>query len=296
MKFSNLYKAACAAGLLLTAATFSSCEKDGNPNKLPEIDKSKYEGTVAGYASSDDVFKENLVAYFSFDENYSEKLSNTAPTQTSGNTLIDAGVRGKALNLNNGYLYYANQFAAFRTEALKSFTVSQWVKISNNGSKRTMLMQIARPGIFDGNLDIRLNTNGQPATNTDILRIGPRFSTVGGGSQDNLNANASPKIGPDRWVHIAMSYNGATGRFNLFANGINIGSYSDRGVGNNLFKSNEPSELIFGANYNLIPGKAVNTSVEYGAMTGVIDEVRIYNIFMPDSIIKALYELGLAKK
>jgi len=292
MKFSNLYKAA----ILITAATFSSCEKDGNPNNLPDIDPKVYEGTVGGYKSSDEVFKENLVAYFSFDENYSEKLTNTAPTQTAGNSLIDAGIRGKALNLNSGYLYYANQFAAFKTDALKSFTVSQWVKISNNGSKRTMLMQIARPGMFDGNLDIRLNTNGFPSTNTDVLRIGPRFTTVGGGSQDNLNANASPKIGPNNWVHIALSYNGSTGRFNLFANGINIGTYSDRGVGNNLFKAYEPTELIFGGNYNVIPGKAVNTSVEYAAMTGVIDEVRIYNVFMPDAIIKALYELGVAKK
>jgi hypothetical protein len=292
MKFSNLYKAA----IMLTAATFSSCEKDGNPNNLPGIDPKIYEGTVAGYKSSDEVFKENLVAYFSFDENYSEKLTNTAPTQTAGNSLIDAGVRGKALNLNGGYLYYTNQFAAFKTDALKSFTVSQWVKISNNGAKRTMVMQIARPGIFDGNLDMRLNTNGFPATNTDVLRINPRFTTIGGGSQDNLNANASPKIGPNNWVHIAMSYNGSTGRFNLFANGINIGTYSDRGVGNNLFKAYEPTELIFGGNYNVIPGKAVNTNVEYAAMTGVIDEVRIYNVFMPDAIIKALYELGLAKK
>jgi hypothetical protein len=157
-------------------------------------------------------------------------------------------------------------------------------------------MQLARPGIFDGSLDIRLNTNGYPASNIDVLKVGPRFSTVGGGSQDNLNATLSPKIGPGNWVHLVLSYNGKTGRFNVLTNGINIGSYSDRGVGNNLFKANEPGEFIIGGNYNVIPGKAVNTSTEYAAMTGKIDEVKIYNAFMPDAVVNAMYKLYLEKK
>lgn len=295
MKLSNLYQSCCIIGALLVTVTLLSCEKDGNPNGLPETNTSKYEGTIGGFASTDEIFKDNLVAYFSFDENYNEKISGVAPTLKAGESLV-TGFKGKALNLNAGYLYYATQLAAFKTEAFKSFTVSQWIQISNNGSKRTMLMQLARPGIFDGSLDIRLNTNSYPASNIDVLKVGPRFSTVGGGSQDNLNANLSPKIGPNNWVHLVLSYNGATGRFNVLANGVNIGSYSDRGVGNNLFKSNEPSELIFGANYNVLPGKTVNTNTEYAAMTGKIDEVRIYNVFMPDAIVKAMYQLGLANK
>lgn len=281
--------------LLVGSVTLSSCQKDDNPNNLPEVNPADYVGTIDGFRSTDEIYPNNLVAYFSFDDNYSEKISNTAPTQAAGNSLVD-GFKGKALNLNSGYLYFANQFAAFKTDVFKSFTISQWIKISNNGSKRTMLMQLARPGIFDGNLDIRLNTNSYPATNTDVLKVGPRFTTLGGGSQDNLNANLSPKIGPDNWIHLVLSYNGATGRFNVLTNGINIGSYSDRGVGNNVFKAYEPTELIIGGNYNVIPGKAINTNVEYAPMTGVIDEVRIYNRFMPDAIIKSMYKLGLAKK
>jgi hypothetical protein len=295
MKIFNLYRKIYAAGLVLSVITLSSCEKDGNPNNLPDIDPAQYAGTIGGYKSSDEIFKDNLVAYFSFDENYTEQISKTAPTQAAGNSLVN-GFKGKALNLEAGYLYFANQFAAFKTDVFKSFTVSQWIQISNNGSKRTMLMQWARPGILDGSLDIRLNTNSYPASNTDILKVGPRFSTVGGGSQDNLNANLSPKIGPTNWVHLVLSYNGKTGRFNVLTNGINIGSYSDRGVGNNLFKSNEPGEFIIGGNYNCIPGKVLTSSTEYAPMTGKIDEVKIYNAFIPDAIVKAMYELELAGK
>ncbi|WP_199120148.1 LamG domain-containing protein [Pedobacter sp. ASV28] len=295
MKFSHIYTKGCLLGLFLAGLTFSSCKKDGNPNNLPSVSPSAYEGKIDGFASTDEVFSDNLVAYFSFDDTYNEKFSNASPTLKTGDSFV-SGFKGKALSLNAGYLYYATQFAAFKTDAFKSFTISQWIKISNNGSKRTMLLTLARPGNLQGNLNINLNTNSRPATNLDFIGIQPVFATVGGGTQDNLNANSSPKIGPDNWVHLVIAYNGSTGRFNIVANGVNIGSYSDRGVGNSLFKSYEPSELIFGANYNLIPGKAINADASYAAMTGTIDEVRIYNRFMPDAIAKALYQLGLANK
>jgi hypothetical protein len=295
MKKFNSYKKYCLLGIALSAVAFSACKKDGNPNKLPDADAAKYAGTIDGYSSSDEVYPENLVAYFPFDENYNEKVSGTAPTITAGSTLV-AGVKGQAASLNAGYLYYGTQFAGFRTDVFKSFTISQWVQISNNGSKRTMLFQLARPGMFNGSININLNTNSRPASNTDFIGIQPVFSTVGGGTQDNLNADASPKIGPTTWAHIVLTYNGATGRFNIFGNGVNIGSYSDRGVGNNLFKANEPSELIIGGNYNMIPGKTVNTDVSYAPMTGKVDEIRVYNNVIPDAIVKALYNLGVAGK
>lgn len=295
MKFSNIYTKGCLLALILAGATFSSCKKDGNPNNLPEVSPADYEGTIDGFRTTEDVFKENMVAYFSFDDTYNEKLSNIAPTLKSGDSFV-TGFKGKALNLNSGYVYYGTQFNAFKTDVFKSFTISQWIKILNNGTKRTMLLTIARPGLLQGNLNINLNTQARPATNLDFIGVQPIFATVGGGTQDNLNNTTSPKIGNDNWVHLVIAYNGLTGRFNIVANGVNVGSFSDRGVGNNLFKSYEPSELIFGANYNLIPGKTVNADVAYAPMTGVIDEVRIYNRFMPDAIAKALYNLGKAGK
>lgn len=293
MKFLNLYTKSWLFGLMLTTSIFSSCKKDGNPNDLPKVNPNDYQGKIDGFASTDEVFASNLVAYFSFDDTYNEKISNTAPTLKAGDSFV-TGLKGKAVNLTAGYLYYGTQFSALKTDVFKSFTISQWIKISNNGSKRTMLLTIARPGLLQGNLNINLNTN-RVATDVAYLGIQPVFAAVSG-TQDNLNATLSPPIGPDKWVHLVIAYNGLTGRFNIVANGINIGSYSDRGVGNSLFKSYEPSELIFGANYNLIPGKTVNADAAFGAMTGVIDEVRIYNRFMPDAIAKALYQLGVAGK
>jgi hypothetical protein len=300
MKFSNLYTKGCMLGLVLATTTFSSCKKDGNPNNLPDVNAADYVGKIDGFSSSDEIYPKSLVAYWSFDGNKNETITNSVPTATANDSFIPGGVRGQALALNAGYMYYGKQFDAFKTASLKSFTISEWVQILNNGSKKTMLFQIARPGIFLGNLDFILETNTQPATNTDYIQIHPTFTALGGGRQDNINnfgaSNLSPKIGASKWVHLLITYNGTTGVFDLWANAIKIGNYPNRGIGNSLFNSFEPNEIIMGGNYNLIPGKTVNTDTSFGAMTGSIDEVRVFNTVLPDAYIKALYNLGLAGK
>lgn len=296
MLFSTSYKLNRTLVMACIALSVVSCKKDGNPNKLPSVSTATYEGTIDGYKSSDEVFPDNLIAYWSFDDTKNELKSATAPTTSANDSYVTGGVRGKALNLAAGYLYYATQFQAFKTASLKSFTISTWVKILNNGSKRTMLFQLARPGIFNGNINFALNTNSFPATTTNTLRIQPTFMTVGGGTQDNLNSTLSPTIGADKWTHILLTYETTTGVFDIWADGVKVGAFPNRGVGNNLFNSYEPSELIFGSNYNGIPGKTVSTDVSFAPMTGQIDEVRIYNRALPDAQIKSLFNLGKANK
>ncbi|ADY52723.1 hypothetical protein Pedsa_2171 [Pseudopedobacter saltans DSM 12145] len=276
---------------LAATVLVSACKKSDNPNNLPGVNPADYEGKVDGYDSADQIFPNNLKAYWSFDDTENELKSNTAPTQKLNDTYIQ-GVKGKALKLSGGYLYYAKQFDAFKTAALKSFTISVWVQIANNGSKKTMLMTIARPGMFLGNLDFRLNTD-----RTDqLLKVGPRFTAVGGGSQDNLNADKNPTFGANVWTHLLLTYDTNSGTFKMWANGEDIGSYNNRGVGNNLFNSFEPNEFIIGTNYNNIPGKTVSTDASFSTMSGSIDELRIYDRVLPDAHIKALYNLGKAGK
>lgn len=294
--------------IVSAVSVLSSCEKDGNPNKLPDVSPTAYEGKIDGYTSSDEIYPANLVAYWSFDGTKNETKSNTAPTSSSNDVLVAGGVKGQALSLNAGFVYYASQFNAFKTEALKSFTVSEWVQITNNGSKRTIIFQLARPGVYNGSFNFILNTQSFPASNTNELKIQPTFTTVGGGMQDNINTKRdnpgdpnyvpylTPKIGADKWTHLLVTYDSATGIFNIWGDGIKMGAFSNRGVGNNLFKSYEPGEVIIGGNYNLIPGKSVNTNAEFAAMTGKIDEIRIYNKALPDAHIKALFNLGKAGK
>lgn len=295
MNLSQSYIKRFAIAITVCTVVLSSCKKSDNPNDLPDVNPANYAGKIDGYDSADQIYPANLKAYWSFDDTKNELKSGTAPTETANDTFIQ-GMKGKAIKLNAGYLYFAQQLGALKTDSLKSFTISSWIQITNNGSKRTMLMNIARPGFLDGSFEYRLNTNSYAATVTDILKVGPRFRTIGGGYQDNLNATLSPKIGANVWTHLILTYDGVTGVFKIWANGIDIGSYNNRGTGNNLFKSYEPGEFIIGATYNNIPGKAINADVSYAPMTGSIDELRIYNTVLPDAHIKALYNLGLAGK
>lgn len=282
--------------ILLGVVIFSSsCTKDGNPNKLPAVSTSAYDGKIDGYNSSNDVFPENLIAYWSFDNTKNELVSGTAPGTTANDAFVDGGVSGKAISLTAGFLYFPTQFQRFKTDSLKSFTISAWVKIQNNGAKKTMLFQLARPGIFTGNINFILNTNANAASNTNLV-IQPNFTTVGGGTQDNLNNALYPTVGMDRWTHLLLTYDGTTGVFNIWADAVKVGGYPNRGTGNNLFKSYEPSEIIIGSNYNGMPGKSVSTDVSFAPMTGQIDELRIYNKSLGDAYIKALYNLGKAGK
>ncbi|HEX7691306.1 MAG TPA: LamG domain-containing protein, partial [Sediminibacterium sp.] len=234
------------------------------------------------------------IAYWSFDDTKNETKSGTAPSKSVNDSYAADGVRGKALELAAGYVYFNTQFARFKTDSMKSWSISAWVKLKNNGSKRTMVFQLARPGMFNGNINFALNTNGFPATNDSMLTIQPTFLTIGGGTQDNLN-NVLNKANLNNWVHIVLTYDYATGVFNNWMNGVKVGNYPNRGVGNNNYKSYEPSEVLFGANYNAA-GMTVSTDANFAPMTGKIDEVRIYNISLPDAHIKALYNLGVAKK
>lgn len=276
---------------LLIFTGFNACKKDGNPNNLPSVNPADYDGKIDGFASSDEVFPDKQIAYWSFDDTNNELKSGTGPTSAVNNSFIAGGVRGKALSLAAGYLHYATQFQKFKTDSLKSWSISVWVKILNNSdniNKRTMVFQMARPGNLNGNINFILNTNGFPSTNTTKLRINPTFSTVGGGTQDNLN-NVLDNTDLTQWVHIVLTYDFNTGVFNNWMNGVKVGNFPNRGIGNNSFKSWEPSELLIG-----VKGMPINADAGYAPMTGSLDEIRMYNIPLPDAFIKALYNLGKA--
>ncbi len=295
MKLSQIKQT--IAGALLLTVTAMSCKPDGNPNNLPSVNPADYAGKIDGFNSSDEIFPENLIAYWSFDDTKNELKTATAPGSSAGDSYVTDAVRGKSLNLTAGYLYFPTQFQKFKTDSLKNWSISTWVKIRNNGSKRTMVFQLARPGVFTGNINFHLNTQSYNAANDSILRINPTFSTVGGGTQDNLNSGAGQdKTNLNQWVHIVLTYDYSTGVFNNWMNGVKVGNFPNRGTGNNSFKSYEPSEIIIGSNYNGIPGKSVSSDVSFAPMTGQMDELRIYNRTLPDAFIKALYNLGKANK
>ena len=291
-----LYAAVIIPGLLV------SCTKE-NPNHLPSVSPSDFEGKIEGFDSSGEIAPGNLVAYWSFDGTKAESISGVDATSSANDSYIDNGVRGKGLKLNSGYVYYGNQIQALTT--LKSFTVSEWVQIVNNGSTPTLTFTLTRPGQLFGCINFLLETGQNPAADVNDLVVHPTYAAVDGGTQDNLNANwapdgpgtyYSPVIGADKWVNLMITYDSAAVIFQIYANGQRIGTTSYQQRGTAYFKAASPSDVIIGGWYNNIPGKEVTPDTWTVPMVGNIDEIRVYNTVLGAADIKALYELGAAGK
>lgn len=282
--------------VLLGSLLFVSCKKDWRG--LPKVSPKDYEGKIEGFDSSGQVASDNLIAYWSFNGTDAEIKTGTKPTSSVNATIIDGGVTGKALKLEDGYVYYAHQFPAFDT-SFKSFTISEWVQIQNNGSTPTNTFNLGRPGELWGYIDFLLETGQHPASDTNNLVVHPRFVDQNGGIQDNLNASwlksyKSPTIPPGKWTHLVITYDYTSGIFQIWADGMKIGAPDYQNRGKNHFTCAEPNEVIIGGWYNNIPGKEVTPDTWTTAMTGKIDEIRVYNKSLGDADIIALYKLGLA--
>lgn len=277
--------------------------KKGNPNNLPSVSPSDFAGKIQGFDSSGQVASDHLVAYWNFDGNQNETISGIAPTASSKIAYIPNGVRGQAISLDSGYLYYATQIPALGA-SLHSFTVLEWVQILNNGSTPTMTFQLARPGNLWGNINFLLETGQHPASDTSDLVVHPSYFD-GNGTQDNLNASwapdgagtyYSPTIGANKWVQVGVTYDSSANTIQVWSNGRRIGTTSYQNRGTNYYKPTLPDELIIGGWYNNIPGKTVTSDTWTVPMKGNIDEIRVYNEALGAADILALYQLGAAGK
>ena len=275
----------------------AGCKKE-NPNNLPSVSPKDFVGKIEGFDSTGQVASDQLIAYWGFNGSEAESISGILPTSASNDSYIDKGVIGKALSLNNGYLYYASRIPAFDT-TLKSFTISEWVQIQNNGSTPTMTFSLANPGQLWPDIAFLLETSWYPASNTNDLIVHPSYADVNGGRQDNLNANwlssyKSPTIPPGKWTHLVVTFDNASSTFQLWANGIKIGAPDYQSRGNGFFKPIVPNEVIIGGWYNNIPGKQLTTDSWTVPFNGKIDEIRVYKSALGAADIKALYLLGVA--
>ena len=300
MNILNKYALQIFLSAMAGVTLLTGCEK-GNPNNLPSVSPADFAGKIQGFDSSGEVASKNLVAYWSFDGTQNELISGIGPTSSSNVSYISNGVRGQALALDSGFLYYATQIPALGA-SLHSFTILEWVQILNNGSTPTMTFQLARPGNLWGNINFLLETGQHPASDTSDLVVHPDYFD-GGGTQDNLNANwapdgagtyYTPTIGADKWVQIGVTYDSSSNNIQVWANGKRIGTTSYQNRGTAYYKPTVPNEVIIGAWYNNIPGKTVTTDTWTVPMVGNIDEIRIYNTALGAADILALYQLGAA--
>lgn len=299
--------------LAATGMVFFSCsDDDDNGGSLPPI---------GGYNSADEVGAADLLAYWPLNGNGKENISSTDPSNTVNVTWIDA-VKGQGARMANGFLDYPS-IASISGNTSGSYTVSAWAKISNTKLVPDGVSHISPiisftggPNANVGNLAIFGNTHG--LTTSDSIQMKAEFhfkrtpedGTDFGGDAVNMikmeqwmidgNANgenhmAFPnKIG-GKWAHVVYVYDGVTANNRLYVNGVKISNpqWESRNNGESmpmLFFT--PSRPIIGALWSVADG--TNVDAWNKALTGEVDEIRVWKKVLTQADITALYQLESA--
>lgn len=293
MKTNKFLCYSIALGLGVTM--FTSCGSDDSATPLPPI---------GGYNSADEIGATDLVAYWALDGDGVEKISNTAPSNSVGAS-YEAGIKGNGVKLTEGFLKYPA--IASLSNSLTSFTVSAWVKVTNNGQSGSVFLSMARPNEWAGNINFLSETGWQPATSDSITFKGQIVSSNSLGWQDSRNAiKVSPedaalgqvaapnKVG-GQWAHAVMVWDGVMRTFKVYANGIKISNpaWEQRGEPDGtMLAFTTPTFPVIGAFATTANGTAVDAWDK--GMTGNIDEMRVWKKALSGSDIGSLYELEKA--
>lgn len=281
------------AGTFLFSAVLTSCSKNKSTPDVPLP-------PIGGYASSDSVAAANLVAYWNFDGNQNEIKSGTAATSSARATYMTNGIKGQALMLDSGYVFY-NSIPAL--DGLTTFSVSAWVQVRNNFDTlghafTSMIFQLSKPNSTFGNINLGLETSWKPATN-DSLVVHGWYTDPSNGLQDNRNDPfGTPPVGvvldtTGHWINVMMTVDNSNPvNCLIYANGVNIGAYNTRGT--NVYTPMKPSSVIIGGWLNNVPGQPHTSDTWPHAFVGGIDQVRVYNKALSPDEISALYQLEKA--
>ncbi|MGN6296968.1 MAG: LamG-like jellyroll fold domain-containing protein [Ginsengibacter sp.] len=269
-KIQNKNMALLIAGSMLLA----SCYKSFDP------DSYKPTFTVGGYASSADVGQGHLVGYWAFDGSYIDSISGTAATGV--NTGFSNGFKGQALQGSaNGYAI-SDLPAAIKN--LKSFTIDFWINTPQNTAAIAPI-SISNLDDFWGALDM-FYENGSTATSAN-LKI-----HYGWDQANNWFTTAFLSNPWNAWQNIALTYDATTSTFNLYQGGslVNGGTLTVEGLGNAAFPAGA-TKILFGTlQFQATPslGTAGSSQGWAGYLAGQLDEVRVYDVALTASDLKAL--------
>jgi hypothetical protein len=287
---------------LSSVAFMTSCSSDDGPSLPP----------IGGYNSADEIAATDLVAYWPLNGNGVESKSNTSPSNTVGVT-YEMGVKGEGAKLMNGFLSYP-EIASMAT-SMSSMSISCWAKVNNNGASATMMFSLSRPDAFAGNINLMAETGWQPATSDSLtvkgyvqIKGADGISVNGQDTRNTIKENAESIAAGNipfanknggKWAHYVITWDATNAHFKVYANGVKISNPEwerrnkidgiDQPLGLNFFT---PTKPILGASATVAAGSPLDTWDK--AMTGSIDEVRVYKKVLIPADVNALYELELA--
>lgn len=288
------FKNVALLALAVFAISFTSCKKD--EPELPKID---------GYNNSNEIAATNLKAHWTFDGNDKEGVSNTTANKTVGTVAYVTGQIGQAISLSEAALVYPAIDAISQKNGFGDYTISMWLNAKNVGKFQQYFGLFASANTdFWGNFSVGAEAS-RHAANSDTLEIKTNYASlkddgVNINGQDNLavfsDKGGSYFLGAGKWANIVVRFTAATHKLEIFANGVNIGGYSDRGENTTAMVMRTPCQAIVGsfATKDLGFDSAPDAPTWAAKATAQIDDIRLFNKSITDTEIKALYNVGLA--
>lgn len=268
-KYLNWIGLAFAAGCL-----FTSCYKEFNPKSYaPPF-------TINGFTSVKAIKPGNLVGYWAFEGSYIDSVSKTVATGV-GTSFVN-GFEGQALKgALKGYVIgdVSNDIAK-----MHSFTVSYWINTPINAVGTVGTVCISRTDDFWGNLDMYYENGG---TATSAI-----FKTHV--NNNGISAVATARISKpwDTWMNVTVTYDETTSSITTYINGSSIGVFKQANFGPLTFQN--ATNIIFGTSqFQTTPGigTAGGTQTWASYLTGMMDEVRIYNAVLTPLEISSMVVL-----
>jgi len=307
LKKMRIMKTKNTSALFLTAAValgmlgLGACKKSNNNNTPPPPP------LIGGFASSDSVESQALVAYWPLDADVNDHKGGI--NGTGVNVTYTAGVRGKA------YQGSATTYASFTPSAtiqgLKSFSLSLWywqtaqpVDSPKNDPEGIFFLVDAK-----NNTDLVLENEPYKPKSGDSLHIHNDVFFPGSSGYQGFVMDAYDTMAIGKWVHIAVTYNGGTSTWVIYQNGqptLNKSAYGTSAStvlltgpagstpqGNMNWSSAPPTVGTIGTwppgLYGVSPTLGSN-----GNWQGKLDEIRIYNIALTAKDVAGLFLNGQA--
>lgn len=253
----------------------SSCQEKFDPTSYaPPLN-------IGGYTSAKQIAPSSLVAYWAFDGNYIDSVSNTSGTNT-GTTFVK-GVKGQSMQGALNAYVTTNTPAAVQN--LKSFTLTCWQNMNLNSNGIVGLIDVSNSSSFWGNLTLFFENGGSQATGKLKLH-------VNNGGKDNWLGNYDLPNPWNKWNQIAVSYDAASSTYKFYVNGSRIAMQTIAGNGPLTFQN--AGKMVFGTvHFQTTPSLTSAAGKQDWAsyLTGQLDEVRIFNKALSDDEISSLAKL-----
>jgi hypothetical protein len=273
---TNNHKFILGIGCLLTLILSACYEKFDPESYAPDV-------SIGGFTSSGEIATSNLVAHWPFDGDYTDAVSKTTGTNTG--TTFANGLKGQAMQGNlKSYVLFNPTDAILK---MQSFTLGYWVNSKSTTAQGGIigLVSLSQKDAFWGNMETFFENGG--TGNDGIFKAHIQNDTL-----DTWVSKEGIVNLYNAWNHIALSYDATSSVFKIYLNGSGVATTTVPKFGNLKWKN--PGQLVFGANqFQTTPSLTTASTGEPWAsyLTGLLDEVRIYNVALKDTEIDALVKL-----